>query len=311
MKLLQAVAVSEYMNQKIAGQNEGVVGKVLSLHSDLFNIILSDGELLTAHSPEHLRTPMSVEVFELPLGCVESNADVCHVVQPNRLICGECIIDLGQAETFSSRAVVLSEKRNIPQSLLLRHFATNRQKLSVFHYLGLSEYIEINAASADTMTQRYGEVMRNSVKQLMAELRSRNSDLAAEAALRLIGLGPGMTPAGDDFLQGFFLFAKASEKYGETVKRTLEGINNKGILDTTLVSRELWRHFFAGRVGQAPVSLVEAYNADAWEKFSAQLKIIGKTGHSSGDDFLSGVYVAVSELFYRPSTRNQGGGQQC
>ena len=311
MKRIKAVAISEYMNQKIAGMEEGPVGKVLSLHSGLFNIALFDGDLLTVHSSEHLRTPMSLEVSEFPMVSVELNMDVVRFTQPSRLVCGQCMIELDLVDVFSSQAVVLQEKADAALILLETHLTAKAKNRSVFHLLNSAAGCENSVQQIDSVEQHYGSLLRCSVKQLVSSVRGGHTDQAIEAALQLVGLGQGMTPAGDDFLQGFFLFAKASKQYGEIVQVVIEGIHQQSDLDTTRVSKALWRHLFAGRFGNAVVKLVEAYNRNEWELFAAQLEIIGRIGHSSGDDFLSGMYVAIAGLFDSGRDDMMGGEQQC
>ena len=293
VKSSTAVAISEYMASKLSGLREGMAGRVLSVHSELFNVVLSDNALLTVQSPSHIRTPMTLEVQGLTAEPLEPGLPVYKHLCPDRLVCGELAIVLSSAASFSSRAKVRpGRKRDDAEMILHRHFIENRARRSVFHYL---QSDGVNGWAGDDAAElKYGEVLRHSALRLVTAVRDHDPTGAAEAAMGIVGLGPGMTPAGDDFLQGYFLFSKSFPKHHLIVETAIKFLREQPILETTTVSRALWGHFFEDRISDAGVKLVEAYNCGDWESFGVMADIIGRIGHSSGDDFLSGIWLALA-----------------
>jgi hypothetical protein len=59
------------------------------------------------------------------------------------------------------------------------------------------------------------------------------------------------------------------------------------------------------------VKLVEAFNHGDWDDFRIQVEILGGIGHSSGDDFLSGIWFALHALRESATYEKARGEQRC
>ncbi len=312
MEKRQAVAISEFMHKKLNSMPEGLAGSVISVHADLFNVLLSDGELLTVQTGRHVRTPMTVELSGCFTLSVTETSPVYRLSCPDRLICGELELEFSDAVLFSNQAFVQHrDDLALAEQLLNKHLSDRFTRASVFGYLVNSSAPGRDAGAVDSLEQAYGDILRASSSRLLHAMKRGDATEATKAALSFIGLGPGMTPAGDDFLQGFLLFAQASPLFHPIAGGVIEQLRNLQPLDTTLVSRALWGHFLSGRVSSAAVELVEAYNRGAWEAFVDQVQRIGEIGHSSGDDFLSGIWFALGRLNTKPFPNNTGGDLGC
>lgn len=312
MQRVNAVAISEYMKRKLSALGMGQVGRVLSVHRELFNVVLCDGDLLTVQSSWHIRTPMSLEVSQLSLARIEVEQPIWMMFQPDRLRCGELEIVFDNTEVFSNRAVVEAQQDIKPAEFILRqHLSGRDDKRSVFYFISDRTPSGSEQGLTDGMEQTYGETLRRLSTDLLTAIESGDGFRAMEAGKAFIGLGPGMTPAGDDFLQGFLLFVQASQSYGLVSKEMIGHLKRLQPMDTTMVSRALWAHLLAGRVSSPAVKLVEAFNLGNWDDFRIQVEILGGIGHSSGDDFLSGVWFALHALRESATYEKAGGAQRC
>jgi len=119
---------------------------------------------------------------------------------------------------------------------------------------------------------------------------------AVAAGLSLLGLGPGLTPSGDDALVGFlgawrWLSPRAldddirSAMLGALVDRAPSG--------TTPVSAEFFHHLLHDRVSEPLVQLFEALIAGPRHDIQRAADRIAAWGASSGLDTLAGVHALL------------------
>lgn len=110
-------------------------------------------------------------------------------------------------------------------------------------------------------------------------LAALDSQSIADAAPILLGLGPGLTPAGDDYLGGFVC--------------TLHHLGRPALIDTTAthaISRARLAMHLRGEGTRAEVRFVRALVAgDDTIDAEAALE---RHGHSSGHDFMRGARAA-------------------
>ncbi len=110
-----------------------------------------------------------------------------------------------------------------------------------------------------------------------------------EAVQGLIGLGPGLTPSGDDFLVGALALLDA---IGE---RDAHAALARAIIDalpglTTPLSACFLRAAAAGHVGEA---LHRAVSSVITGDVDAAVAAAGKIGHSSGWDMMAGITTTL------------------
>ena len=115
-----------------------------------------------------------------------------------------------------------------------------------------------------------------------------------EAVAALIGLGPGLTPSGDDFLGGMLIALHVCRE--KKVQKKLY-TQVESLLDSTgPVSRA---HLKAAALGEGSQSLHQVLNM-LLEGNETQLELgidtINQIGHTSGWDALAGVAVVLHQL---------------
>jgi hypothetical protein len=117
-----------------------------------------------------------------------------------------------------------------------------------------------------------------------------------EAVQGLIGLGPGLTPSGDDFLLGGLAVLDAlgeSEAYTVMARAIVDAL--PGL--TTLLSACFLRTAAAGHVGE---NLHQIVSSVMTGEVDAATAAVGKIGHSSGWDIMAGILTILRIAAARP-----------
>ena len=288
----QSIGMSEHVAASLMGRT-GRIGQVRSIYSRLVNVILSDGELLIIQASDRECTPMSLvvhwpadEIFE-----AEPGLPVYRQEKPESLRCGSCEISLAGAALFGSFASVKPGQDCAGAlQVLEQHFAKSMPRQSVYDFL---QKADTDGSGTIAMPHCYGALMQQRIRTLSKMMRDGNLEDSMNAVLKLVGLGPGLTPAGDDFLQGFLFYCRTLPFLSKITGEICTKMKWMGRLDTTEISRAFWRHFLAGRVAEPVRCLAESFNAGDWTCFSRQVERVSRIGHSSGDDYLSGVWWAL------------------
>lgn len=134
------------------------------------------------------------------------------------------------------------------------------------------------------------DVARPMVAELVAALEAGNRSAAAEVAIGLIGLGPGLTPSGDDALVGMeaALHAIASPTAG-FLALAVDDLEDR----TTALAATLLRHAAAGEFAERLHTLVGALIGSADETIEPAIDQAVAWGATSGTDCLLGVLIGL------------------
>ena len=134
------------------------------------------------------------------------------------------------------------------------------------------------------------DVGRRIVTDLIAALEAGDRSMAAEVAIGLIGLGPGLTPSGDDALVGVetALHALDSPMAG-FLGLALDDVEDR----TTALSATLLRHAAAGEFAERLHTLIGALLGSNDETIATAIARASAWGASSGTDCLFGVLIGL------------------
>jgi len=108
----------------------------------------------------------------------------------------------------------------------------------------------------------------------------------------LVGLGPGLTPSGDDFLGGVLLVLRLIDKTGMASK--LWDFIFETVSDST--NRISAAHLFAASQGSATESVHQFLNSlfeVKADKIISLKDVVSKIGHTSGSDIMLGCQMAL------------------
>jgi hypothetical protein len=144
------------------------------------------------------------------------------------------------------------------------------------------------------------------LQKLIPALAAKDWHGAARIAENFIGLGPGLTPSGDDFLAAVM----ASLYYwAALMDRQFLGYEafNQQLVDasrsrTTLLSAEMLRHAANGKLPERHRQVLLALIYDSEVRLSKRIADVLQVGANSGADFLFGL-ILVEHTFFRPETQ--------
>lgn len=157
---------------------------------------------------------------------------------------------------------------------------------------------------------RLGGWLAREARELAGGVRAGNVDRAGCAATRLVGLGAGLTPAGDDFLCGFLAALWCASGEGSQERSFVVewgGMLAARLEATTAVSATCLECAIAGCFSGAVIALAGAFAGrdtdHAHEGARAALDRLCARGHSSGTDtatgFLFGLRLRADEEMRR------------
>jgi hypothetical protein len=134
------------------------------------------------------------------------------------------------------------------------------------------------------------DAARPMLAELVVALETGDRRLAAEVATRLIGLGPGLTPSGDDVLVGIeaALHALAQPLAGFLALAT-DDLEER----TTALAATLLRHAGAGEFAERLQILLAALLGPDDETIPAAIERAVAWGATSGTDCLLGVLIGL------------------
>jgi hypothetical protein len=136
---------------------------------------------------------------------------------------------------------------------------------------------------------------------LAAALTARDPGRAAQCAARLVGLGPGLTPSGDDVLVGVLtvLHGMAAEARLTPLRESLIRAVRAEAVRTTDIGRNYLLHASAGRFGEALADLASVLAAGRDPSMATEA-VLAEGAHSGADGAL-GMLAALAALHSDPA----------
>lgn len=125
-------------------------------------------------------------------------------------------------------------------------------------------------------------------------------DVGRKAAQGLIGLGPGLTPSGDDFLAGLAIALQATA-LSATAATLADAVRAAPAAATSPLSRAFLDAAIAGHPSDLMHTLITVLLTARTDDAIALLPRIDRIGHSSGWDMLSGVCLGLAVAAGAPS----------
>jgi Protein of unknown function (DUF2877) len=135
------------------------------------------------------------------------------------------------------------------------------------------------------------------VLDLIAATKRFDIEAAPDAARRMIGLGPGVTPTGDDVLLGYLagLWSMAGDE-----KEKLAFIESFGEIllqvtdQTSEISRTYLYHAVHGQFSSSLINLANAIADGQNDHLLSTTKDALRVGHSSGMDSVTGLLIGLA-----------------
>ncbi|MGX7420522.1 DUF2877 domain-containing protein [Carnobacterium gallinarum] len=266
-----------------------VRGHLHSVFRNTWNVLLEDDSLLTLATEELDNSSNTLRINGLfnqaptiPIGTAVYNLD-------QQLIIGNQVkIQLTQAKEWHPAALYF------PKQGEWMHVQENMDKVQSWLLEDAGKGFYLEGKTATGYERATAELLQIETKKLMMLLAAEEFNAASKQVHRVAGLGPGLTPSGDDFLAGLFfmLAGKSCLNAGYTswmthalfeLKEKTNAISYAALFWATKgVSRERIHLFVQSLLTESDES-----------KLKNQMKAVLKIGSSSGSDILAGILAGV------------------
>jgi hypothetical protein len=289
-----------------------VEGTVASVHAGYLNIMLA-GETITLFRVGSATVPFGIEVA--------GTADWRGLgLEGNRVCVGPAEIEapsffkvkgLREGSRFSSRA---SHGLRHRESLLVDRLGKlHKICLGSPKFGGILSFLGAYKPMDGWKYQPAGEVverrLQGSFEALLAGTANDDDFLIVEGVHGLMGLGPGLTPSGDDFLLGFLagLTAVQPEPGNQAAAKLARCLAQDAPARTTAVAASFLKYATQGQYHQYLVELIDLFrDGDEAPMLNAAQRLL-TLGHFSGTDLLLGFafggFAALRPGMYRGAKR--------
>jgi hypothetical protein len=156
-------------------------------------------------------------------------------------------------------------------------------------------------ASGDALAGSYGIRLQRLVRAVL----DRDAGAASDVLLGFLGLGPGLTPSGDDFVAGFLAVSAWTEARGgwparlaRELRPKVESVASK---QTTRLSARLLHHASKGVLYEPAMDLGAALLAGESIKVRPATHRLFSIGHTSGTDLAAGLMVGAMSCAEPPT----------
>ncbi len=282
-------------------RREPSVGEVLAVFPRTVHLRTGDGEMLALCSrgvengPLNIRLDAPNEFAFTSLGLLKGEK-VCFSSK-------RISIDTRMFADLSSLA--MWQPRTLRKALSKTQISHNQRTLLELvvkegRREGLLGLLSLLMPGHDVATEGNPYVRRGleAASQLLRGASSGNDDELRSGISGLIGLGPGLTPAGDDVITGFVTALREAERLGIVADGSFSNLERLiPVLSrgrTSLLSESMLRMACEGLAGESAAEMVNSlYGSDPRSVRKAARRLIG-VGHSSGTDMLVGVLLATT-----------------
>jgi hypothetical protein len=135
------------------------------------------------------------------------------------------------------------------------------------------------------------------VHKLIAAAERFDSHACAEAAHEMIGLGPGVTPSGDDILIGFLAGLHSMAGNNKERQSFIQEFGSAIFLllkETNEISRTYIQHAIKGEFSSSIVALIDAIRKGEQLQLLTSTENAMRVGHSSGMDSVTGLLIGLA-----------------
>lgn len=150
----------------------------------------------------------------------------------------------------------------------------------------------VDPLASSPLPARIQQVAEQNIPLLSSSLSLKSKENLTKAVKGLAGVGPGLTPAGDDVLLGA-MHGLWATRPSEEARETCEVIANAAVPRTHALSAAWLEAAADGEAGEPWHALVMAMATGDEGAFSDAAMRILPTGHTSGSDALGGFLAAV------------------
>lgn len=151
----------------------------------------------------------------------------------------------------------------------------------------------IPAQSGPAISGVTSEMLRHAGDQLLDAVKRQDLAAALTHAGQLIGLGPGLTPSGDDFLVGLLAALNATEPLAPAIQDFCAGVVPMSKANTNAISHAAIKMAAQGKVRDSVARLASELLGKHQGQFRPALDDVLRIGSSSGTDIAWGLVCGL------------------
>jgi len=248
---------------------------LISSHPHACNLATPSGALIALICPRYGNGPFHVMGSATQLPHISSSTSLYY--QPGVIALGRLTLQLTGAAHWQPRLPVLR-----------KNFVNALSSLHEFH--GPLETALHQGSAAQVARAQQG------IGALEMGMRDENYAEVMRGVMALAGLGPGLTPAGDDFLVGMMAALHATGQIAPSERQPplAQLIATTAAAQTTLLSATWLQHAGTGHFSQRWHELILALNRELPAQIQQAVVQLKATGATSGVDGLFGFITALS-----------------
>ena len=211
--------------------------------------------------------------------------------QPNAPV----VVNMENAKTWVCELPAFQKNTEI----LKKNIAELQKVIAIY---GKSGGIKSSEPSASKYPMTFQRFLEQRVKELVVSLQNNDFAQAVDFGLKVLGLGCGQTPAGDDFLCGLItVFNMDKTPFGAEFKQFGHIIAGEAFKKTTAVSQVMLNNAAFGLSREHVINLLEVLQQEVpTEKIAEAAKKVLAIGSTSGTDLavglVAGLDLGVSRL---------------
>lgn len=306
---LNAAAISEHLILPI----ESTFGEIKSIHRDYINILTSDGIIALVRSGmDHI--PFGIEV-DLTQEWLDTELQQQQKVQlhADAIILGDtlAIRGLENCRRFSCQIAYDPETGYVdflPRLQKLQQLCNDADKKGgILAYIG--QFDAEMVCRQRELTELTAARIPQQVRKLITGILENKEYLIDEGISGLLGVGPGSTPSGDDFLLGFFtgITHLKPQCCQQAARKMAQFLVQKAPDLTTFMSVEYIKYGVKGLYHQRFGEMIGSFSAGAEQEMISKAHKLMQLGHFSGVDVLVGfVYGGFTALAADTTVQERG-----
>lgn len=277
---------------------ENKIGKIHSIYRNTINISLGK-RIVSIHPKGTIKSPMSLRMKsgDIDLESLDINVGDSIEISKELLKTGDYSFGLKNARTWnpllSTIGVDFKNKGDkeylLIKDILKTNIGENDLKTIV---LSLIEDRRIEIGEKDYFSVKAYEALNG----FISGAEDFDAKLCVENLFKILGLGIGLTPSGDDFIMGLMsvlLVSKESKLFIEELLISIKERLKDSLDKTTFLSSELYFYILEDKYSSIFKDIFKAIKLENQEELSQSILTLLDMGHSSGGDTLCGIVFAI------------------
>lgn len=287
---IHAIHVGRLAAQALSGPGPRDIGEIVAAFPNSFYLKTRDHELIFVTNRE-LKSPITINL--------NSKADLVQIAKPSEVVSLlENEIRIGELGSIDLNGASSYERYLVPQ---VNQFAVARESLQLGSLILM--IVDTHLSVLDPAGFAYSGALEFVSKGVVPFRRSGDAEHFCDAARKIVGLGGGFTPSGDDLLGGFLATYNsfAQQKGGQIVLLNFDLIESK----TSWISAKLLDYMQRRVLDDQISELIRSAASSDTDSFIVALETLLPRGHTSGIDILVGVILALSLTYDIQSKTNE------